>query len=228
MAGDALPPRYRRAIGRFRYGNAVAKVDFALSGPVPWANDEVRLAGTVHVGGTRGEIAYAEEQVASGVHPERPYVLVAQPSVIDGSRAPAGKHVLWAYAHVPSGSTVDMTEAIVAQIERFAPGFRDVIEASVHSTARELEDYNPNYVGGDILSGAMTLAQLVKRPVVSTDPWRTPLPGVYLCGASTPPGASVHGLCGYYAATSALRREFGIREAPWLGLDPQPTDKVTG
>lgn len=218
LAGNALPSRYARAIGRFRYGNGVSKVDFALSGPVPWSNEGVRRAGTVHVVGTRAEAARAEAQVAAGRHPDRPYVLLAQPSGLDDSRAPAGKHVLWTYAHVPSGSTVDMTEAITAQIERFAPGFRDVIEASASRTAEQLEDYNPNYIGGDISAGAVTLFQLLKRPVVSTDPWKTPIDGVYLCSSSTPPGPAVHGLCGMYAAASALRREFGITELPSLGM----------
>jgi phytoene dehydrogenase-like protein len=188
----------------------VAKVDFALSGPVPWQNDDLRRAGTVHVGGTRAQIARAENAVAAGRYAEEPYVLVSQPSVFDASRAPAGKQVLWAYTHVPKGSTVDQTEAITRQIERFAPGFRDVILASSGRTARNLEDHNPNYVGGDIAAGAITLTQLIRRPVLSTDPWRTPLPGVYLCSSSTPPGPGVHGLCGWLAARSALRNEYGI------------------
>jgi phytoene dehydrogenase-like protein len=216
LADGGLPDRYARAMARFRYGNAVAKVDFALSGPVPWQNDDLRRAGTVHVGGTRAQIARAENAVAAGRYAEEPYVLVSQPSVFDPSRAPAGKQVLWAYTHVPKGSTIDQTEAITRQIERFAPGFRDVILASSGRTARNLEDHNPNYVDGDIAAGEITLTQLIRRPVLSTDPWRTPLPGVYLCSSSTPPGPGVHGLCGWLAARSALRNEYGIAESPDL------------
>jgi phytoene dehydrogenase-like protein len=211
-----LPPEYARRVERFRFGNAVAKVDFALSGPVPWINPDLRRAGTLHVGGTRPEIAAAEADVAAGRHSASPYVLVAQPSIADPTRAPAGNHVLWAYTHVPRNSTVDQTEAITAQIERFAPGFRDLILARSSMTARDMENYNPNYVGGDIAAGGASLPQLIKRPVVSPEPWRTPAPGVYLCSSSTPPGPGVHGLPGYYAARSALRHEFGITAAPSL------------
>jgi len=211
-----LPPAYVKRVERFRFGNAVAKVDYALSGPVPWTNDDLRRAGTLHVGGTRAEIAQAEADVAAGRHGDSPYVLVAQPSVVDDTRAPAGSHVLWAYTHVPRNSTLDRTEAITAQIERFAPGFRDLILASSSMTARDMENYNPNYVGGDIAAGGASFAQLLARPVLSTDPWRTPAPGVYLCSSSTPPGPGVHGLPGYYAARSALAREFGITTAPSL------------
>ncbi|MGV8857291.1 phytoene desaturase family protein [Rhodoglobus sp.] len=218
IAGEKLPSRYRKSLRRFRYGNAAAKVDFALSGPIPWTNHEVANAGTIHLGGSREEIAHSEDQVAHGIHPESPYVLVSQPTVLDPSRAPAGKHVVWAYAHVPSGSTVDMTELIVAQIERFAPGFRDLIIGSHHMAATDLELYNPNYVGGDFSAGAVTLRQLLQRPVVSTDPWRTPTKGIYLASSSTPPGPAVHGLCGFYAARSALRHEFGITKTPDLTI----------
>jgi len=211
-----LPPEYVRRVERFRFGNAVAKVDFALSEPVPWTNLDLREAGTLHVGGTRAEIAAAEADVAAGRHSASPYVLVAQPSIADETRAPAGNHVLWAYTHVPRNSNVDQTEAITAQIERFAPGFRDLILAHSSMTARDMENYNPNYVGGDIASGGASLAQLIKRPVLSPEPWRTPAPGVYLCSSSTPPGPGVHGLPGYYAARSALRHEFGITAAPSL------------
>lgn len=208
-----LPARYAR---RFRFGNAAAKVDFALSGPVPWANEQLREAGTLHLGGTRDEIAASEREVAAGHHPANPYVLVSQPSTFDSTRAPAGKHVLWSYTHVPAGSTMDATEAITAQIERFAPGFRDLILASASSTAADLAAYNPNYVGGDIAAGAAGLDQLLARPVLAADPWRTPLRGVYLASASASPGPGVHGLGGWHAARSALRREFGIREATEL------------
>ena len=218
IAGAALPDRYRRALERFRYGNAVAKVDFALSAPVPWANEHVRSAGTVHVGGSRAEMAESEAQVAAGRLPDSPYVLASVPSVFDSSRAPAGKHTLWAYTHVPARSLADRTDAITAQIERFAPGFRDTIIASSSQNAVEVEQYNPNYVGGDIAAGEPSLIQLVARPVLALDPWRTPARGIYLCSSSTPPGPGVHGLPGYYAARSALAAEFGL-PAPHLGLD---------
>jgi phytoene dehydrogenase-like protein len=216
MSGGRFPARYERALRGFRYGNGVAKVDFALSGPVPWTNPELHKAGTVHVGGTRAEIAASERDVAAGRHTSNPYVLVAQPSSFDPSRAPEGKHVLWAYTHVPHDSTLDQTEAIITQIERFAPGFRDLILASSSLTAEDMQEYNPNYIGGDIAAGAATLPQLVRRPVLSLDPWRTPASGVYLCSSSTPPGPGVHGLAGWYAAKSALRHSFGITRGPSL------------
>ncbi|CAN5320522.1 NAD(P)/FAD-dependent oxidoreductase [soil metagenome] len=222
IAGDRVPAGYARALTRFRYGNAVAKVDFALSGPVPWANSELRGAGTVHVGGTRAEIARAEADVAAGRHSDAPYVLVSQPSIVDATRAPAGQHVLWAYTHVPRDSTVDQTEAITRQLERFAPGFRSLVLASASSTAAELQNYNPNYIGGDIAAGAATFAQLVRRPVLSTDPWRTPAPGIYLGSSSAPPGPGVHGLAGWHAAKSLLRHEFGLSDPVYLGLDVSP------
>ncbi len=217
-----LPPRYERALRRYRYGTGVAKVDFALSGPVPWANPAVALAPTVHVGGSRREMAAAENAVVRGMQPglnptiagggapRHPYVLVTQPSVVDPTRAPAGKHVLWAYTHVPAGSTQDATEAVTAAIERFAPGFRDVVLASAASSAAEIGAYNRNYVGGDIYAGALSMVQFVKRPVVSTAPWRTPVEGVYLCSSATPPGPSVHGMNGWWAAKLALRERFGV------------------
>ncbi len=206
-----LPGRYARALRRYRYGSGVAKVDFALDGPVPWANAEVALAPTVHLGGTAGEIRHAENTVARGRVPDNPYVLVTQPSVVDSTRAPAGKQVLWAYTHVPADSTLDATELITAQVERFAPGFRDLVLASHATSARAEGELNPNYIGGDIYSGAMTLTQLVKRPVVSTTPWRTPIRGVYLCSSATPPGPAVHGMNGWFAVRLALRDHFGIR-----------------
>ncbi|MCR2816242.1 phytoene desaturase family protein [Microbacterium jiangjiandongii] len=218
-AGHDLPPRYRRALQAFRYGNAAAKVDFALSGPVPWSDPRVAQAGTVHLGGTRRDIARAENEVAHGRHATEPYVLVSQPSVLDDTRAPGDAQTLWTYTHVPAGSTVDQREAIVRTIERAAPGFRDLIIDSRSVTAAQLPDENPNYIDGDISAGAATLRQLVRRPVVSTDPWRTPLPGVYLCGASTSPGPGVHGLSGWYAARSALRATFGIRKPPSLARE---------
>lgn len=211
-----LPAGYRRALGRYRYGPGAAKVDFALDGPVPWSNAEVRRAPTVHLGGRRADIAAGENAVMRGSVAEHPYVLVTQPSVLDSTRAPAGKHVLWAYIHVPAGSVLDATELITAQVERYAPGFRDLILASATSSATDLAAYNPNYIGGDIYSGALDLRQLVKRPVVSTAPWRTPIEGVYLCSSATPPGPAVHGMNGWYAATLALKERFGITEPPAL------------
>lgn len=219
LAGDLLPPAYARALRRFRYGNGVAKADFALSEPVPWQNDEVRRAGTVHVGGTRAQIARAENAVARGRHAEEPYVLVSQPGILDPSRAPEGEGVLWAYTHVPRGSSLDQAENIIRQIERFAPGFRDTILATSSRSAAEVEQHNPNDVGGDIAAGEVSMWQLASRPVLSTNPWRTPLPGVYLCSASTPPGPGVHGMAGWWAARSALRTEYDIREAPDLAPD---------
>jgi len=217
IAGHRLPTHYRRALARFRHGDAVAKVDFALSAPVPWADPRVANAPTVHVGGTAAEIAASEHAVMRRRVSDRPYVLVVQPTVVDPSRAPAGRHTLWAYIHVPRGSRVDATERVTAQLERFAPGFRDTVLASVATDAAELERRNPNDVGGDILGGALTVPQLVKRPVVSPVPWRTPVRGLYLCSASTPPGPSVQGMNGWYAARLALREHFGVRGVPYDG-----------
>ncbi|AUG30963.1 MULTISPECIES: NAD(P)/FAD-dependent oxidoreductase [Microbacterium] len=216
LAGHRMPAGYRSRLERFRYGSGSAKVQFALSGPVPWADERIARAGTVHIGGTRERIAAGEREVLAGRHAASPYVLVAQPSVFDSTRAPAGQHALWAYTHVPTGSTVDQTEAVTRAIEEVAPGFRDVILASRGTTAAELALDNPNYVGGDIAAGAATLPQLLARPVLSADPWRTPLPGVYLCGASTVPGPGVHGQSGWFAARSVLRHEFGIARTPSL------------
>ncbi len=216
LAGDRMPGRYRRTLEGFRYGGAVAKVDFALSAPVPWANEGVRAAGTVHVGGTRAEIVAAERDVHRGRMPEQPYVLAAQQSLFDASRAPAGAHTLWTYTHVPAGSTVDRREAVVRQIERFAPGFRDTILAVNSRTAVDVAHHNPNYPGGDIAAGAPTLRQLIRRPTLSAEPWRTPIPGVYLASASVSPGPGVHGLAGWRAALTALRRDFAIHTEPTL------------
>jgi phytoene dehydrogenase-like protein len=206
LAGDRLPGRYRSALRRFRYGPGAFKLDWVLSGPVPWRDPRVALAGTVHLGGTLEEIAAAEAAVAGNRHPERPFVLAVQPCAADPSRAPEGRHVLWAYCHVPHGSDRDMTRQIEDQIERFAPGFRDLVTArAVHGPAA-LEQHNPNLVGGDIGGGSAALTQFVSRPVLKPNPWATPLDGVYLCSASTPPGAGVHGMGGYHAANLALRR----------------------
>jgi phytoene dehydrogenase-like protein len=205
IAADALPGRYRRALRRFRHGPGVFKIDYALSEPVPWTAEPCRRAGTVHVGGTLDELVASESAVAAGRHAERPFVLVAQQSLVDPSRAPEGKHTLWAYCHVPNDSDADMTEAIDRQLERFAPGFRDVVLARHTMNAREVEAYNPSYVGGDINSGAADLRQLVRRPSLRWAPSTTPNPRLLLCGASTPPGGGVHGICGYAAARAALR-----------------------
>lgn len=204
LATDRLPARYRRSLERFQYGSGVCKVDWALDGPVPWEAAACREAGTVHLGGTFEEISRAESEVAAGRHPQRPYCIVVQPGVIDPTRAPAGRCTLWAYCHVPSGSPVDMTERIESQIERFAPGFRDLVLARATRTAVEIEHHNPNCVGGDVNGGLATLRQTLFRPNVSWNTYRTPLRGVYLCSASTPPGGGVHGMCGFNAARSAL------------------------
>jgi phytoene dehydrogenase-like protein len=205
IAGDEVPPSYRRALSRFRYGPGVCKVDWALSGPVPWTAEACREAGTVHLGGTFAEVARSEADVAAGRHPDRPYTLIAQAGVVDPTRAPAGKHTLWGYCHVPAGSGRDMTRAIEAQIERFAPGFRDLVISRSVRTAIGYEAYNANYVGGDINAGAGTFWQTVARPAARWNPYRTALKGVYLCSASTPPGGGVHGMCGVGAATTALK-----------------------
>jgi phytoene dehydrogenase-like protein len=210
IAGEALPAGYLRRLGRFRSGDAASKVDFALSAPVPWAHPALAQAPTVHLGGTRAELAAAEADVAAGRHPGRPFVLVSQPSVLDPSRAPAGQHVLWSYAHVPAGSGRDMTEAVTARIEQFAPGFRDVVLASSAITARDLGRYNANYPGGDISSGAMTVRQVLGRPVLSPVPWRTPARGVYLCSSAAAPGPGVHGMAGWLAARAALADIFAL------------------
>lgn len=211
-----LPADYLRRIARFRTGNGVFKIDFALSGAVPWRNPELLETATVHLGGERAAIARSERVVAAGRESDDPYVLLSQPTLFDPTRAPAGKHVLWAYTHVPRGSTSDRSEAVIAQIERFAPGFRDLILATATKTAHELEAYNPSYIGGDISSGMPDLSQLVMRPVLSADPWRMPGRGLYLASSSAVPGPGVHGLAGYYAARSALRHEFGITRMPSL------------
>ncbi|WP_438354184.1 phytoene desaturase family protein [Microbacterium sp. CJ88] len=211
LTSPDLPAGYARAIARYRYGAAAAKVDFALDGPVPWTHVDVPRAPTVHLGGTAAEIAEGENAVAQGRVPERPYVLAVQPSVLDPSRAPAGKAVLWAYLHVPAGSPFDPTAAVIAQVERFAPGFRDRILATHVTTAVAQARSNPANIGGDILGGAFTMMQAVRRPVLSPAPWRTPLRGVYLASAATPPGPGVTGMPGWYAARQALTDSAGVR-----------------
>jgi phytoene dehydrogenase-like protein len=204
--GLELPNSYRKRLQRFRYGPGVFKIDWALNEAIPWGSDACRRAGTVHVGGGLAEIAVSERDAWNGVLTERPFVLLAQPSLFDSTRAPAGKHTAWAYCHVPHGSTVDRTTAIESQIERYAPGFKDCILARHTMNSRELEAYNSNNVGGDILGGVNDLWQLFFRPVASLDPYHVPSSNYYICSSSTPPGPGVHGLCGYFAAQSALRR----------------------
>lgn len=211
MTGDTLPAAYRGQLARYRYGPGVFKVDWALDGPIPWANAEVSRAATVHLGGTLEEITASERQVAAGVAPDRPYTLLVQPSLFDATRAPEGKHTAWAYCHVPNGSTEDMRSHIEAQVERFAPGFTGRILAAHTLNAAQYEVYNPNYVGGDINTGAQDLGQFFTRPALRWNSYSTPLKGVYLCSSATPPGGGVHGMCGYLAAKSALKREFGLR-----------------
>jgi phytoene dehydrogenase-like protein len=206
VAGARLPGSYRRRLSRFRYGPGVFKLDWALDGPIPWTAPDAARAGTVHLGGTLDEIAASEEAAVSGRHHDRPFVLLVQPSLFDPTRAPEGKHTAWAYCHVPSGSTRDMTDAIEAQVERFAPGFRDLVAARSAMDSAEVERRNPNYVGGDIIGGVQDLRQLYTRPVARPVPYSTPVPGLFICSSSTPPGGGVHGMCGYWAARAALRR----------------------
>ena len=203
IAGPSLKPAYRRVLERFRFGPGAFKIDYALSEPIPWRAAECRRAMTVHVGGTFAEIAQAEYDVWTGKQAEKPYLLVAQPSLYDGTRAPAGKHTAWAYCHVPNGANDDRTAAIEAQIERFAPGFRDCVLARRVFAPADLESMDANLIGGDINAGAFTLKQVMLRPGIRN--YRTGTPGLYLCSASTPPGGGVHGMCGYHAAQAALR-----------------------
>ena len=204
LAGDRLPAGYRRQLARFRYGPAAFKLDFALDGPIPWRAAGCRRAAVVHLGGTLPELVAAERAPWQGQAAADPFVIVVQASLFDPSRAPAGRHTGWAYCHVPNGSTTDMTARIEAQIERFAPGFRDRILARHSSSPTQIAAYNPNYVGGDINGGAQDIRQLFTRPVPRLDPYATPVRGLFLCSSSTPPGGGVHGMCGYWAAQSAL------------------------
>jgi len=204
LAGSRLTRRSRRPLQHFAYGPGVCKVDWALAGPVPWEAAACHQAGTVHLCGTLEEVERSEAEVNAGRHAERPFCLIAQPGVVDPSRAPEGQQTLWGYCHVPAGSTTDMTEAIEAQIERFAPGFKDLILARSTMTAVDMEAHNPNYIGGDINAGISNLRQTIFRPTPRWNPYRTALKGVYLCSASTPPGGGVHGMCGLGAARAAL------------------------
>jgi phytoene dehydrogenase-like protein len=208
LAGEAFSPGYRAQLEGYRYGPGVFKMDFALSEPIPWTAPECHKAGTVHLGASLEEIILSEKLVWENKHSERPLVLVAQQSLFDSSRAPAGQHTGWAYCHVPHASDVDMSEPIIRQIERFAPGFRDMILASNSMNAVAMNLYNPNYVGGDINGGVQDYRQLFTRPVVSLAPYRTSKQNLYFCSSSTPPGGGVHGMCGYHAAKAVLRDLF--------------------
>ena len=206
IAGNRFDSGYRRRLTRYRYGPGVFKIDWALSGPIPWRADACREAATVHLCGSMQEIAASEAEIWQGGHPERPFVLVAQQSLFDPSRAPEGRQTGWAYCHVPSGSTFDMTERIEAQMERFAPGFKDLILARHVRDTVGYQAYNPNYIGGDINGGVQNLRQIIARPVTGSCPYATPDQSIYLCSSSTPPGGGVHGMCGYHAARCAIRK----------------------
>jgi phytoene dehydrogenase-like protein len=208
IAGDRLPKRYQRQVEHYRYGPGVFKMDFALDGPIPWSDEENSQSATFHLGGTLAEIAASERAVWRGEYPDRPFVILAQPSLFDPSRAPAGKHTVWAYCHVPNGSTLDCSDRIENQIERFAPGFRDRILAKNTYSAAQMESYNPNYVGGDINCGVQDLRQLFTRPVPRRFPYTTPAKDIFICSSATPPGGGVHGMCGFYAAKIALENVF--------------------
>jgi phytoene dehydrogenase-like protein len=204
ICADRLPTGYRSKLAGYRYGPGVCKVDYALSAPIPWAAADCRQAGTVHLGGSLAEISASERAVWRGAHPEKPFVLLAQHSLFDRQRAPQGQHTAWAYCHVPHGSTVDISERITTQIERYAPGFGDVILAKHVFTAADLQDYNANYIGGDINGGVQDWRQLFTRPVPRLSPYSMPVQGMYICSSSTPPGGGVHGMCGFHAAKKAI------------------------
>lgn len=206
LAGDEFPPSYRWELQKYQYGPGVFKIDWALSSPIPWRAKECLRAGTVHVGGSLEEIAAAEEAVARGRCPEKPFILVAQQSLFDPSRAPQGKHSGWAYCHLPHGSKIDMAERIESQVERFAPGFRDCILSRHTMSPADFENYNPNYIGGDITGGLQNILQVVARPSLRINPYSTPIENLFICSSSTPPGGGVHGMCGYHAARAALKR----------------------
>lgn len=209
IAGETLPVKYLRRLADFKYGPGAFKMDFALSEAVPWENEECRKAGTLHLGANFYEIASSERAVWKGEHSANPYVLVSQPSLFDDTRAPKGKHTLWAYCHVPNNSKQDMSEEIISMIEKYAPGFRDTIISSSSMNAQDFQAYNSNYRGGDINAGAQYASQLLGRPIFKWDPYSTPIKGIYICSSSTPPGGGVHGMCGYNAAQSVMKNEFG-------------------
>ena len=210
IAGHRFSSVYRGQLASYRYGMGVFKMDWILDGPVPFTSEICRKAGTVHLGNTLKEIATSEAAVWKGKHPEKPFVLLAQQSLFDASRTSAPHQVVWAYCHVPHGSTVDMTDAIEQQVERFAPGFKDRIVAKCTTNAMDYEAYNPNYVGGDINGGVMDMTQLFTRPALRWSPYRTSVKGIYICSSSTPPGGGVHGMCGYYAAKQVLADVFHL------------------
>jgi phytoene dehydrogenase-like protein len=213
LAFDQLPPSYRWELEKYRYGPGVFKVDWALSSPIPWKSSECKLAATVHLGGSSAEIVDSERIVGNGRCPERPFVILAQQSLFDSTRAPEGKHTAWGYCHVPNNSKIDMTERIESQVERFAPGFRDCILARHTFTAQEYEAYNANYIGGDISGGIQNLLQVVARPSLRMTPYAMPIKGYFICSSSTPPGGAVHGMCGYHAARAALSTILYNRES---------------
>lgn len=210
IAGHKFSSLYKWQLERYRYGMGVFKVDWALDDIVPFKAEGARQAGTVHIGGTLKEIAVGEQQIWEGLHPEKPFVLLAQQSLFDNTRAPEGKHTAWAYCHVPNGSNKDMTDIIEKQVERFAPGFRERIIGRHTFNTRQLENYNPNYIGGDINGGVIDIGQLFTRPVLRPSPYRTSAKGIYICSSSTPPGGGVHGMCGYHSAKRALKDVFNI------------------
>jgi phytoene dehydrogenase-like protein len=216
MAGDRINEGYRRWVRRYKHGPGVFKIDWIVSEPVPWTNPEVRRAGTIHLAGTMEEAMAGEAAPAAGRTTDKPYVLAVQPTVVDPTRAPEGGHIFWAYVHVPHGSDVDMTGPIEAQIERFAPGFRDTVVERATKNAVQMQEWNPNHVGGDISNGEASLRQMLARPVPRWNTYKTPMHGVYLASAATPPGPAVHGMCGDLAARVALREVFGVRKAPPL------------
>jgi phytoene dehydrogenase-like protein len=210
IAGHKFSSLYKRQLERYRYGMGVFKIDWALDGPIPFSAPECKLAGTVHIGNSFEEIRQSEADAWKGIHSDKPFVLLAQQSLFDPSRAPLGQHTAWGYCHVPGGSVTDMTEKIEQQVERFAPGFRSRILARNTMNSADMEAYNPNYIGGDINGGAATLNQIFTRPALRSSPYRTSARGLYLCSSSTPPGGGVHGMCGYHAARRVLADIFKI------------------
>ena len=214
IAGHKFSGIYKWQLQRYRYGMGIFKIDWALDGQIPFTNDLCRQAGTVHLGNTFAEIASSEKSAWNGQISEKPFVLIAQQSIFDSSRAPEGKQTAWAYCHVPGGSALDMTDAIERQVERFAPGFRDRILAKHVMNSAQVEEYNPNYIGGDINGGAFDLGQLFTRPALRWSPYQTSAKGLYICSSSTPPGGGVHGMCGYHAAKRALKDVFNISVKP--------------
>jgi phytoene dehydrogenase-like protein len=211
IAGHKFSPIYKWQLERYRYGDGVFKIDWALDAPIPFTANDCRKAGTVHIGGTLDEIVASEKAPANGQHSDKPYVLLAQQSLLDTSRAPEGKHTAWAYCHVPNGSTKDMTAIIENQIERFAPGFKETILAKHTFNTAQMHEHNPNYIGGDINGGIIDIGQLFTRPALRWSPYKTSAKGLYICSSSTPPGGGVHGMCGYYAAKRTLKDVFGIK-----------------